>query len=224
MVYFRFFCREVLKWKYNYFEANPREHVNFRQCFKRFKAIYRSFKFKELWRHEMDEEFSLEILNIRKQYLERQLKILDESQNIKNDSIENYPNPEKILVNYDREVVRMIKNVRDNYLLYMSFPKTYPKIDEEKKIFLNRFNTFNFIESLPDDIEIEFQKYWNKRISDLCDQEIEKNKRDIRKNWKKLIPYYYDNDINAVAEEFETLLISDDEEMNNENEDIVMID
>jgi hypothetical protein len=52
--------REILKWKYNYFESNANEHPLFVNAEKRLgiKIHRKSFAFKKLWRLKMDKVFT----------------------------------------------------------------------------------------------------------------------------------------------------------------------
>lgn len=196
----RFFCREILKWKYNYYEQFPREHNDFTGSLKRCKLPKNSFQFKKFWRFEMDDKYFLEMLHVQKRFLLNEIAKLDKLKEVP----KNYIDTEKLLHNYDQEMASMIKRVRDNFLLYMDLPNTYPNIEQEKMAFLNKIN---------ENMDLDFRKYWNSRIADLCDEEIERQKRQIQKNWKKLVPTYY-NDVNKVTEELTSLLISEDDDEN----------
>lgn len=208
-----FNIRTMLKWKYNYFEAVPHEHRVYTQFLKKSRYYRRSREFKKMWRLKMDQLFDEETLKANKILLERELKNLNESQ----DSGISTPDLSRLLVNYDREVVNMIRRVQDEFCFFMKFPKCYPNYIEEKKNFLLQ-QCATVIDEFADidvDIDEQFKSFWMRRISVLCDSKIKQEKGLIRKNWKQLLPAYVGNV--SQPEELQELLLSDnddDDEMN----------
>lgn len=203
-----FSIRTMLKWKYNYFEAVPHEHRVYNQFLRKSRYYRRSREFKKMWRLKMDQLFDEETLQANKMLLERELKKLNESQ----DSGISMPDPSRLLVNYDREVINMIRRVQDEFCFFMKFPKCYPNYIEEKKNFL-----IQQCAAVIDDVDIDerFKSFWVRRISVLCDSKIKQEKGLIRKNWKQLLPAYVGNA--SQPEELQELLLSDngdDDEIN----------
>lgn len=192
-----FSIREMLKWKYNYFETNPREHEEFRQIQYKFNVFNKSENFKKFWRLRMDHLFKKES--------ERALGALkkheETRQQTTRESIAEMKNPTKLLKNYDSEVVNMLRRVREEYCFYLKHPSCYPDIDAEKKNFLTEKMDFKEM----------FLDYWTRRIPLLCDQEIEREKKIIRTNWKQLLPVYY-SDKSIYSEELQELLLNSDED------------
>lgn len=212
-----FACREILKWKYCYLENNPREYPKFREVRKEFKAsTTRSGYFKKKFRLKMDSEYHDDMLNVKKHLINKELKETDkdeidsgihESVSSKN----TVKDPVKLLINYDREVAQKTKITRQNYMVYLQFPKCYPDIATEKENFMKQRYPFK-VEKDIEKVELDkiWVEYWSKRIPKLFDQAIDKEKEEIRKKWEGLVSRY--EGTRAMAEEFETLLISDDDD------------
>lgn len=205
--------REILKWKYNYFESNAHEHPSYRQHTRALHNNFRkSFAFKRRWRLFMDDEFDDETLKMQKIYLERQLKKTSQSQdsNLSLPSID----PARLLVNYDREVLCMMRRLRNEFNFYLLYPESYPLYEAEKKNFLidqciaaaNKTTRINM-----DDVDKHFARFWEKRIALLCDIKISQEKKRIRRDWKLLLPIYHDLGEDTSCQEFQKLLLSDNE-------------
>lgn len=207
-----FAIREILKWKYNYFESNAHEHPLFKTSFGSFKVNRKSFGFKKLWRLRMDKEYDLETVKMHKIYLERELKKLNQSQ--KSNSLRSL-DPGRLLVNYDREVLAMIREVRDEFNFYLFSPKSYPLYKAEKKnFFIDQCLAVaekNVTQINIEDIEKEFQIFWKNRVAVLCDLKITREKKRIRRDWKLLLPIYHDLGEDTKSSEFQELLLSDNE-------------
>lgn len=203
--------REMLKWKYNYFEANPHEHRIYRQCLKRYQVYRKTFKFKKLWRLKMDELFDEETLKATKILLQKELAELNRSKS----SDVTLSDPTRFLNSYDREVVIMMRRVRNKFSFYLRHPKCFPYYENEFKEFLIQLCDSNcpYYKDLSLDVNHHFGVYWERRVSLLCDLKIQQEKRTIRKNWKKLLPvYFHSGDDKASPEELKSLLLSDEEE------------
>ena len=212
-----FAIREILKWKYNYFESNAHEHPIFYK-FGNYKKSYRSFAFKKLWRMRMDKEFNTETLKMHRVYLERQLKKLNQSQG-SNSSLSSM-DPTRLLVNYDREVVTMIRQVRDKFNSYLQLPDRYPLYEAEKKNFLIDqclAAAENVTQITMDDIDKKFSIYWENRMAVLCDLEISRLKKLMRRDWKQLMPVYHDLGEEKSCSELQELLLSDNDNETDEN-------
>lgn len=220
-----FSVREILKWKYNYFETNPHEHRLFQLCLRNFNASRQSFKFKKLWRLKMDQLFYEETLNASKFLLNRELKKLTKSQETNQETSTTISDPSRLLVNYDREVDNMIRRVKDEYNSYLLFPKLLPNYQEEVKKFLiqKSVEIENNYGNIRSDIDKRFQFYWESRIPVLCDMRVAEEKRTIRNYWKKLLPAYVDSGEDTALnyrEELQVLLPSegaDDEDQKDDN-------
>jgi hypothetical protein len=195
-----FSIREMLKWKYNYFEANPHEHKLYYECSKTFNFYRKSKEFRKMWRLKMDELYYEETT------MATQILKQDETfkMSCKN---EEFPvaDPSRLLVNYDRQVVNMIRRIKDEFNFYLQFPKSYPQIDDEKRRFLNDYYGDG------SSTENSFQFYWESRIGTLCDLAIKKEKEVIREDWKALLPAYYESYDSAYPEEVQVLLKPDDD-------------
>lgn len=202
-----FSIREMLKWKYNYFEANPKEHGEFQQIMrKRFHSRYKSMSFKKVWRLKMDELFYKESKRLLRVLKKREETKKQETREL----IAEMKNPSRLLLNYDREIVSMMRRVRQEYCYYLKYPLVYPDIETEKKNFLLEGSDGKEHEEA---FETAFIEFWDKRIALLCDHEIQEEKRIIRENWKQLLPFYYE-DNNIYSEELqELLLVSDDDQL-----------
>lgn len=239
-----FSIREMLKWKYNYFEVVAHEHPLYRQCLKKYRVFRNSFRFKQIWRLKMDELYNIETMNAHRMLLQLELKRLKQS------SL-TLPDPTRMLVNYDREVITMMQRVRDEYNFFKDFPKCYPNYKQEKKSFLiqqcekeheNGFQelTIDFkacskeathwehhvadlcetmkegVQEIAFDFKEKFTTYWQHRVAVLCDMKIAQEKRKIRENWRNLLPTYYTiDDTNKCPEELQELLQSDNEDESN---------
>lgn len=205
-----FNAREILKWKYNYFESNPQEHRSFQQCAKDFKVYTKSFKFKKLWRLKMDKLFYEETIRINRQLLAKELQMLE--QKSKPDPV--ISDPTRMLVNYDREVVNMIRRIKKEFDYYLMFPTQYPDFQMEKKRFLLlKLTSFgNNFTDIKMNFEKEFQFYWETRIASLCDMKITEEKQSIRNDWKSLLPVYLNSGEDTTCPEEMELLLSDSNE------------
>lgn len=195
--------REMLKWKYNYYEANPREHGEFWRMQKRFQVYYRSMEFKKEWRLKMDELYYKDTKRMTKMMKKREEAKKHEIR----ESLEEMKNPAQLLLNYDREIVAMMQRVRDEYSFFRKFPARYPDIVEEKQNFLQQLrdsadHEFDFFDS--------FLEFWESRVALLCDREISEEKKLIRENWRQLLPVYY-KDENIKMDELKGLLTPDDD-------------
>lgn len=219
-----FSVREILKWKYNYFETNPHEHYLFRHCPMKFKALRHTFKFKKLWRLKMDQLFYNETTKASRILVSQELKKVETSPR----PAATVTDPSRLLVNYDREVVNMIRQVKNEFNSYLKFPKLYPNyLREKQKFLIQRCADFSIdsVDGMMDisvDIGKEFQFYWESRISTLCDMKVAEEKRIIRENWKRLLPVYYSSgDGVSCPEELQGLLLndSDADDFMNYNED-----
>lgn len=202
--------REILKWKYNYFEANPHEHQNYRQYQKRYKVHHKTFTFKKLWRLKMDELYDNETLRANKILLQKELAELDRSKC----SDVTFSDPTRFLSSYDREVVNMMRRVRTKFSFYLRHPKCFPYYDNEFKEFLIQLCDSNcpYYKDLTVDVDHHFGVYWERRVSLLCDLKIQQEKRTIRNNWKELLPFHFHLvDGKACPEELQSLLLSDED-------------
>lgn len=210
-----FSIREMLKWKYNYFEANPREHRIYWQCLKRFKDHRKTFKFKKLWRLKMDELYTDETLKAQKILIQQELNKLEESTSMNEPKVSvTLSDPTRLLVNYDREVLNMMRRVRDEYNFYLRYPKCFPGYEEEFKEFLIQLCDSDCADfkDLSVTVDDHFSVYWGRRVPALCDRRIAQEKQQIRNNWKKLLPVYFDiSDEKACPEELQSLLLSENE-------------
>lgn len=205
-----FAIREILKWKYNYFETNAHEHPLYKLCEGTPRSFRKSFAFKKLWRLRMDKEYDVETIKMHKIFLERQLKKLSQSQHA-NASLSHVVDPGRLLANYDREVLRMIREQRDVFNFYLLYPKSYPLYEAEKKNFLidQCINAAENITQISmDDIDKRFRIYWENRVAILCDLKISQEKKKIRRNWKRLLPVYHDLGEDTCSE-LQELLMSD---------------
>lgn len=222
--FYRFTCREILKWKYCYLENNPREYEKYYECRKRFKAYHRSMKFKKLFRLHMDDDYYTNMLGIQRHLLKKELKKLNaEELNDGEDADSGFhaevakarapPVPRKedqvkLLINYDKEVANAVRKIDQNFMVYHQFPKCYPEIKEEKEIFMKKVLIVKTEKEMdPKELDADFQKYWDLRIKILRSQAIEKEKEEIRRNWQDLKPRY-----EGIENDMETLLISDDDD------------
>lgn len=186
----------------------------------------RSMYFKKRFRLEMDNEYHSDMLNIKKHMINKELKEMDKDEVDSGihgsvSTKKNVKDPVKLLINYDREVTHKTKRTRQNFLVYLQFPKCYPEIAMEREIFLKQRNPFKVEKDLEKpELDKVWQKYWSKRISILCDQAVEKEKEEIRKKWEGLVANY-ENEF-TMSDEFETLLISDDE-MDDDDDDVIFV-
>lgn len=205
-----FNIREMLKWKYNYYEAVPREHRSYYEFLKQTGAYPRSRTFKKLWRLKIDQMFDEETLLANKTLLERELKELNDSQ----DSGVAIPDPSRLLVNYDREVINMIRRIQDEFSFFKDYPKCYPNYEDEKKSFLAQqcIQCSDQFKDIKMNVDEQFKDFWARRVAYLCDYKIKQEKDTIRKNWKHLLPSYLNERSNTSKDELEVLLISDDED------------
>lgn len=209
-----FAIREILKWKYNYFETNAEEHPLYKICEKVSSREFRkSFAFKKLWRLRMDKAYDVETIKMHKIFLERQLKKLNQSQNL-NSSLPQL-DPARLLMNYDREVLSMIHRVRDEFNFYMLHPKSYPLYEAEKNNFLIdhciEAASKNITQITTDVIDKKFRNFWENRVGILCDLKITQEKKQIRRDWKRLLPIYHDLGEDTSCSELQELLLSDNE-------------
>lgn len=140
-------------------------------------------------------------------YEEAKLKILRLKEvvrgELKTEKVSSKIDPSRLLLNYDSEVLAAIRRVRDDFLIFMKYPKSYPYYEEEMRSFeAQQFGSNHYKDE-------EFRRYWVHRISSLCDMNVIREKRLIRENWRKLLPAY--NGQTAGAEELQGLLSSDQE-------------
>jgi len=212
--------RTVLKWKYNYYEAQPYEHHLYGAYKKLARCGRRSMRFKKLWRLKMDELFDQETYEMREKLL---VKLMEEREQEK---IRMSPDidPVRLLANYDNQVLKMIRKVSLKFKDFLKTPKEYPEYEEEKKNFLiqqiKSCTEVNSFLEVAMDFDREFDKHWATRISAICDAQIEKEKLKIRGNWKSLISSYMAFDNEGEADELKTLLREDNED---EEEDILLL-
>lgn len=203
-----FSIREMLKWKYNYFEVVPKEHRMFMAVKKKLKVYYKSLKFKRSWRTLMDDLYHKETLAANKFLLNLELKKLN-----KKTSPSSVEDPIKLLANYDNEVLNMIRRIKDEYRFYLKFPKCYPNHDVElRNCIIDRVAGLEGFNDIEMNVDEEFEAYWQDRISVLCEDKIIAEKKEIRKNWKNLLPAYLTSGDNACPEELKQLMFSDDED------------
>lgn len=128
MIHKMYSIREVLKWKFNYFEANPREHKSFPRCLRAVQANSRTKKFKK-WRLMMDEFFNEETSEVHRVLLKREMKNLNQKQS----ADVSIPDPTRLLVNFDRAVLNMIRHTRDEFSFFLKYPKCCPLYNVEKE-------------------------------------------------------------------------------------------
>lgn len=189
--------REILKWKYNYFESNPYEHRKFLHSLEKFKVNYKSFEFKQKWRLEMDQLFYEETQKLSTLILAQQMKKIQRG----SETGKCY-DPKRLLINYDRKVVKMIQKVKNDFNNYLRFPKLYPNYREEMKTFLALKFPHVYIDEdkMTSSMAIEnaFKFYWESRISDLCDRTIAEEKQTLIKNWKNLMPIYNEEEVRGL--------------------------
>jgi hypothetical protein len=215
-----FAIREILKWKYNYFETNAQEHPLYKFCSKAPRGYLKSFAFKKFWRLRMDKEFDTEQDKMHKLFLERQLKKLNDSMDSKASSTID---PSRLLTSYDREVVAMIREVRDSYSSFLTFPERYPLYEIEKKNFLIEqclaAAHINKTSIRMEDVEKKFLNFWPNRVAELCDLKIAQEKKQIRRDWKQLLPIYHNLGVKDSSSELEGLLsdIESDEDWETDN-------
>lgn len=210
-----FAIREILKWKYNYFEANAIEHPLYTICSRSFKGYRKSFAFKKLWRLRMDKEYDEETIKMHRIFLERQLKKLNQASEPSSTVLD----PSRLLVNYDREVLNMIRRVRDEFNTYLLFPERYSLYEVERKNFLidQCVSAAKYVTQISmDDITKNFAIYWEDRVGVLCDLKISREKKLIRRDWKQLLPIYHSL-VKGSCSELKELLLTDDEEETDEN-------
>lgn len=167
----------------------------------------------------MDEEYHIDMLNIKKHMILKEVKEQEDQDSGIHDSIKGrskFKDPVKLLINYDREVAHVTKKIREKYLIYLQFPKCYPKIEKEKKKFKMEQNLVK-LEKGFDKIQLDaiWQTYWKQQIPKLCEEEVEKEKEEIRKKWEYLVP----KDAKDITQKMETLVISDDED----DDDVVYV-
>lgn len=204
-------------------ESNPREYSKFYEYRKKFHAKTRSMHFKKQFRLKMDDEYYSDMLHIKKHIINKELMEMgrDEVDSGIHESVKaskSVKDPVKLLINYDREVAQKAKKIRQNYLVYLQFPKCYPAIAVERELFMKQRNPFKVEKDVEkSELDKEWQLYWSKRITTLCDQAIEKEKEEIRKKWQGLVTRY--EDTSAMAEDFDTLVISDDED----DDDVIFV-
>lgn len=60
-------------------------------------------------------------------------------------------------------------------------------------------------------IDQKFKSYWEARMSFLCDEQIKREKKRIRMNWRALLPDYLDFECATNEEETQALINSDEE-------------
>lgn len=164
----------------------------------------------------MDKEYDVETIKMHRLFLERQLRKLNESQN-QNSSLPSL-DPSRLLVNYDREVLTMMRRVRDDFYQYLLYPKSYPLYEAEKKNFLIdhciEAADKNITQISMDEIDKKFQIFWENRVGILCDVKITQEKKQIRRDWKRLLPIYHDLGEDTSSAELQELLQSDEENWN----------
>jgi hypothetical protein len=149
-------------------------------------------------------------------FLEKQLTKLNQSQ----ESNTSHLDPSRLLVNYDREVLSMIRRVRDEFQVYARDPSFYPLYEAEKKNFLIEkciAAADKMTQISMDEIDKHFQIYWQNRVAFLCDLKISREKKQIRCDWKRLLPIYHDLGEDTSSQEFQDLLLSDNEHETDED-------
>lgn len=220
-------CREILKWKYCYLEQNPHEYTNYLQCRNEFKVSSRARAFKKKFRLKMDDEYYYEMKKVKERLIQREAEQTNKQENDSgiHGSVQNNlrGNPISILADYDKEVVSMTKKTRENFLVYLQFPKCYPDIENEKETFM-KLNNLVKIDKDMDKAELNaaWDKYWQKRIPVLCDRAITIQKNDIRKKFENF-SFGSFNDSTQVLGEMQALVISDDDE-SSDDDDVMIIE
>lgn len=194
-------------------ENNPREYSKYNEYRKKFKVNRRTRTFKKKFRLAMDDEYHMDMLMIKKHMIEKELKEIKKEENEDKDSGIHQmgsggamiKDPMQLLKSYDREVERITKSHRQNFMVYLEFPKCYPEIEFEKAM----FDELRGHGSLEQDLESDWKKYWAARVPILCNEKIEQAKLDILNKWENLVSFC---NMNVFSEELETLTISDDED------------
>lgn len=149
-------------------------------------------KFSRIWRKKMDGKFDLETLQYRKELIlemiqketKKKLRIYRRSKprpvrKSSNGSIS------RLLLNYDREVLAMIREINREFNHYLQYPHRYPYINKEKRRFLEIAHGGEDVMDIDVDInDGAFKDYWQKRAGILCDEKVKFEKRLLRRKWR----------------------------------------
>lgn len=195
-----FNTRQQLKNKFNYYEKNPWESRVFKTTLVAYRIDVQNphsvQKFSKVWRRKMDGMFNIETSEYKRELITEMIhKERENSRRPRRRPAKKVlPDPlSRLLLNYDREVLAMMRETRREFNLYHDHPHHYHSIEAEKRLFLNlelrQFPRRNE-EFMDIDVDInghEFKKFWRKRIAILCDDKIKTEKNGLRLKWRFVI-------------------------------------
>jgi hypothetical protein len=195
-------------------------------------------KFSRIWRKKMDNMFDLQAQSYKQELIESM--ILEEERKHGNDRRAYHRTPQRprsrshrrnrsesrsetsvdpvarLLLNYDREVVAMIREVNKEFNNYLDYPHRYPFIHTEKKKFFERELAADESDEVMDiDVDLNdeaFKRYWRSRAGILCDKKVKEEKNLLRTKWRFAVRNHLRLSRNPRVEELRCLLESEDED------------
>ena len=229
-----FLSRQQLKNKFNYYESHPWESRIFRTTLAAYRINvddpYSVLRFSKVWRKKMDGMFDLETYQYKRELI---LQMLHEEKQHRQTQF--HPNParsrrpaenfshdpiSRLLLNYDREVLAMIREANREFNHYVVYPHRYQHINKEKKLFL-ALNEDEIMDLEVVDVQSqEFKNFWNKRAAILCDEKVKFEKNLLRLKWRFAVRNFMRLSSDPKVKDLQSLLESDDES----NSDVEVID
>lgn len=231
-----FLSRQQLKNKFNYYESHPWESRIFRTTLAAYRINiddpYSVLRFSKVWRKKMDGMFDLETYQYKRDLIlqmlqeEKQLRQTQFRPNLARSRRRRRPAEKfshdpisRLLLNYDREVLAMIREANREFNHYVVYPHRYLHINKEKRLFLALDE--DEIMDLEVDVQSqEFQHFWNKRVAILCDEKVKFEKHLLRLKWRFAVRNYMRLSNDPKVKDLQSLLESDDES----NSDVEAID
>jgi hypothetical protein len=228
-----FRARMLLKNKFNYMETHPWESRIFRTTLVAYRInVYNPWsvrRFEKIWRKKMDRMFDLSTLEYKKRLIKRMIGKEDGREAVRGRNQITPTQPDKIqsnsndpiarmLINYDREVLAMIREINRQFSHYLQYPHRYPHIEAEKKKFLieeSRTSFNNNVEMMDIDVDFHsqpFKDFWSRRAGNLCDEKVVFEKNLLRCKWRFAVRNYLRLSKDPKVEDLKNLLASDNED------------
>jgi len=184
--------KQQLYEKYQGFKKIPESHADYDTI--RLNYAGKEKQWTRFWKNKMDRYYEDELF---KQKAAVWTKLRDENDSSKKkeeeegiDEVTRHSSAvEKLLEMYDIKVTELSLEIRQKFSGFRRDSSDYPFISYEKERFLKRSSNSDGKIDIETVIAFEegFASYWNKRVKELCEQEIEVEKSRLRRNWMGLI-------------------------------------
>lgn len=231
-----FNARQSFKNKFNYYEKHPWESRIYRTTLIAYGIHRWNFqsirKFRRIWRKKMDVMFDLETLAYKRQLLGEMIQQEEQRERERHrQELQRRPRLRprrrrselrrtrqsadpvaRLLINYDREVIAMIREINREFNHYLEYPHRYPYIHTEKKKFLQQLLITNDEEYMDIDVDFNdraFKDYWKNRAGILCDEKVKFEKNLLRSKWRFAVRNHLRLSRDPKVEDLRCLLESD---------------